>query len=252
MGDSGRFGKPKPLSTKIIRDATERMSESTLRRFGIPDPMSDHGFSSRAQESLRILQAKKAQEAADAVRSTFSLCEPSCESEIEKLFLIALMAQDAKGCGLQFLPPVFWQSDPQGFLSNSISANGSFGIVDTVDPKTLTSDAGPVFVLQQFPIAQYRADFLLYGIAHTQDRNGERQRFRLVVECDGHDHHERTKEQAERDRKRDRAMLMLGFQVMRFTGSELWRDADRCAEEALTHIREQQNAHVTLGFGGAK
>lgn len=46
----------------------------------------------------------------------------------------------------------------------------------------------------------------------------------LVVECDGHDFHERTKQQAARDRSRDRRLQAAGFTVFRFTGSEIWND----------------------------
>jgi len=53
----------------------------------------------------------------------------------------------------------------------------------------------------------------------------------LVVECDGHDYHERTKEQAQRDRERDRRMQEKGYTIYRFTGSELHRDAFGCARQ---------------------
>jgi very-short-patch-repair endonuclease len=53
----------------------------------------------------------------------------------------------------------------------------------------------------------------------------------LIVECDGHDFHERTKEQARKDRSRDRGGQLAGIPVFRFTGSELWRDALACAEQ---------------------
>lgn len=47
---------------------------------------------------------------------------------------------------------------------------------------------------------------------------------KLAVEVDGHDFHERTKEQAERDRSRDRAMIADGWTVLRFTGREVFRN----------------------------
>lgn len=54
----------------------------------------------------------------------------------------------------------------------------------------------------------------------------------LAVEADGHDFHERTKEQAERDRKRDRLLLRKHcVPTLRFTGSEVWRDPFACAKE---------------------
>lgn len=50
----------------------------------------------------------------------------------------------------------------------------------------------------------------------------------LCVEIDGHDFHERTKEQATRDKSRDRMLGLAGYTVFRFTGSEVFADARRC------------------------
>lgn len=69
-------------------------------------------------------------------------------------------------------------------------------------------------------------DFLIHALdIHT---NQWRQ---LVVECDGHDFHERTKEQAARDRAKDRALTLKGKDNFRFTGSEIWRDPWDCARQ---------------------
>lgn len=48
----------------------------------------------------------------------------------------------------------------------------------------------------------------------------------VAVELDGHDFHERTKEQASRDKKRDRSLLSKGWTTIRFTGSDVVRDPD--------------------------
>lgn len=61
----------------------------------------------------------------------------------------------------------------------------------------------------------------------------------LYVELDGHDFHERTKAQARRDKSRDRAMAADGVTVLRFTGSEVWRDPDACAKETLSIARNK-------------
>ena len=88
-------------------------------------------------------------------------------------------------------------------------------------------------VVPQHPIAtesgNYRADFLVTASLDSA--------LKLVVEVDGHDFHERTKEQAARDKSRDRAMLAAGYHVMRFTGSEVWRDPNRCASEVQSFMR---------------
>lgn len=84
--------------------------------------------------------------------------------------------------------------------------------------------AGTVEIFAQAHVGRYIADFLV-DFFYRGDR------FFIVVECDGHDFHERTKEQARHDRRRDREMALMGIQVMRFTGSEIWEDPMRCAED---------------------
>jgi hypothetical protein len=86
------------------------------------------------------------------------------------------------------------------------------------------------FVLEmtsQARVSRYRVDFLL---THG---DGPDNRQPLVLECDGHVYHERTKEQAERDRARDRELQSLGYPVFRYTGSEIWDDVLKHAHEAL-------------------
>lgn len=43
----------------------------------------------------------------------------------------------------------------------------------------------------------------------------------IVVECDGHEFHEKTKEQASRDKRRDRYFTKLGIVTLRYSGSEI-------------------------------
>jgi very-short-patch-repair endonuclease len=58
----------------------------------------------------------------------------------------------------------------------------------------------------------------------------------VFVECDGHDFHERTKEQAERDRAKDRRIQEAGITIFRFTGSEIYRDPANCAEQVINFL----------------
>lgn len=64
---------------------------------------------------------------------------------------------------------------------------------------------------------------------------------RLVIECDGHDWHDRTKQQAAYDRARDRDLLKLGFATIRFTGSEIFHSAERCATDAYACLLSLAN-----------
>jgi hypothetical protein len=49
----------------------------------------------------------------------------------------------------------------------------------------------------------------------------EKRGTKLCVYTDGHSYHERTEEQATRDRNIDRKLQELGFQVLRYTGKEV-------------------------------
>jgi very-short-patch-repair endonuclease len=77
----------------------------------------------------------------------------------------------------------------------------------------------------QIPIAGYRADFIvaLTGIIRPAQV--------VIVECDGHDFHEKTKQQAAHDKRRDRKLQAAGYRVLRFTGSEIYADPIKCAQE---------------------
>lgn len=61
----------------------------------------------------------------------------------------------------------------------------------------------------------------------------------IFIECDGHDFHERTKEQAARDRQRDRQLQQTGRHVLRFTGSEIYADPVMCAAQVFDFVSDQ-------------
>ena len=88
----------------------------------------------------------------------------------------------------------------------------------------------------QRKIGIYRVDFYLEYRDHLGGGKG------LIVECDGHDFHEKTKDQAQRDKKRDR-ILQKTAPVLRFTGSEIWKDAHGCADQILSHLTEPWSKH---------
>lgn len=98
------------------------------------------------------------------------------------------------------------------------------------------------YIETQVPIGAYKVDFLLWT-------SFGRKAFGVVVECDGHDFHEKTKEQAARDKKRDREILCAGFPTLRFTGSEIFRSPIECAhqvQEALADARDLASKEARL------
>jgi len=128
-----------------------------------------------------------------------------CGSPIEKMMLLALLitfaAYSARTNG------EFLQAD--GFL-----ALGNFQKL-----------GGEVVLGQQVTLGEYRVDFLLMSRRH-----------RIVIECDGYEFHS-NKSQIQRDKSRDRWLNAHGHIVLRFTGSEIWRDPADCAAEIFDAVK---------------
>lgn len=126
-----------------------------------------------------------------------------CESPIEQLVAAAFMAR--------------WGFEAAVVMQRFATEGGS-GV--THQDRTTAGGGYEVIALeQQFtinaPLAA-RLDFVVHPYVGRT--------WRIAIECDGHDFHERTAEQAERDRSRDRALTATGWSVLRFTGREIWRD----------------------------
>jgi very-short-patch-repair endonuclease len=147
---------------------------------------------------------------AEDLQDQFVDAVTTCESPIEQMMLSCLMFVSS-GYG-----PSFAECRAQDFL--------------------MPPPASGLCVVPQYKVSDYRIDLALF----CRGFNGDV--LMLAIECDGHEWHEKTKEQAKRDRKRDRALQALGWQTMRFTGSEIFEDAMACVDEignALTDFYER-------------
>lgn len=100
-------------------------------------------------------------------------------------------------------------------------------------------DEGTVFI-PQFKFLSYAVDFMVVNYVNKVPA------FSIAIECDGHDFHERTKEQARHDKSRDRAMAAHGLTVLRFTGSEIFRDAQKCCAEIESIVFSRIEAPRTV------
>jgi len=85
-------------------------------------------------------------------------------------------------------------------------------------------------VRPQVSIAGYRVDILI------EVKDDGKEVARIGVECDGHQYHDASREAAARDKARDRALTSAGIRIMRFTGSEIHRNAVSCANDVLDVI----------------
>ena len=123
------------------------------------------------------------------------------------------------------------------FLDNFCALATNYGFDLASRSKT---NQGTIFIWPQKQFGErYRADFMIsypfFGAEYT-----------AIVECDGHNFHEKTKAQAARDKRRDRVCQRLGYKLFRFTGSELHGDPNGCAFEVLDAIMEFQTEQLEL------
>jgi very-short-patch-repair endonuclease len=170
------------------------------------------------KEMLSKIKARALQNTAEAVEA--KICEDGidqCDSPIEKILFIALNAEIDHG----FYSHKYIHCSMRGQIiqdPKSIERHTEFW-------QSVASDF-TLIVQPQAQLENWRVDFL---ITTTNVFTGKSKH--LIVECDGHEFHERTKKQAARDRSRDRNFQSKGYTVYRFTGSEIWKDPCDCAEQ---------------------
>jgi len=145
-------------------------------------------------------------EAADAIEAMYAWGSELAESPIEKLLLAHLIHPSTLA---EFEASIDVLRPPSGLVAHT-------------EPPPIRG----IWLYPQITIGDYRVDFLLRSTLHGKSSH-------LIVECDGHDFHEKTKEQAARDKARDRYLVSQGYRVIRYAGSEIYRDAAQVAYEAI-------------------
>jgi very-short-patch-repair endonuclease len=94
-------------------------------------------------------------------------------------------------------------------------------------------------LLPQHQVGQYYVDFVLAGlewfVSHTDQGPEVLRRIaaalpKIAVEIDGH-WHEKTPEQVEKDKQRERSLVAAGYTVLRFSAREVFSDPARCVAE---------------------
>ncbi len=167
-----------------------------------------------AGEISHLLPRLLQESAERAVTKLPALYLRQCESQIEQLFLCAVWARAAWFDELEF---------------------GLFASEETQSQYTRLGGGAKTVCAPQVYVGPYRVDFLFSDVM-----SGGEPVSLVAVECDGHEFHEKTKQQAARDKARDREITSYGIKVLRFTGSEIWKDAGRCADEVLGFLSAER------------
>lgn len=155
----------------------------------------------------------------------FGECFEGCESAAERQFFLGICCSDLVSVQL-LAGPSLQLTHVRSGLNCLLSTQ-----LELWDPDLDCSvHAGSQDPCSCVPPAIARIDFALRTF------NGD-PLVGYAVEIDGHDFHEKTKAQARTDRQRERWIIRHPHAeidaVLRFTGSEIFADPVRCAEEAL-------------------
>lgn len=98
--------------------------------------------------------------------------------------------------------------------------------------KAFYCDYENFFIKPQYKINNYRVDFMVY---FRKDGFGHKEKS-LIVEIDSHLWHGADPEQFTKEKKRERELQKEGYNLMRFSGREIWRNVEKCVEEVLDFL----------------
>ena len=84
---------------------------------------------------------------------------------------------------------------------------------------------------------KYYADFAIYSTDESSYYD-----IVLLVECDGHEYHEKTKAQVRRDNEREYDLRMSGYDILHFSGSQIYADPFKCANEIIAYCEKKVGA----------
>lgn len=73
--------------------------------------------------------------------------------------------------------------------------------------------------------------------------------YHLVIECDGHDYHEKTKEQVRHRNERDMDLKKQNIDIIHFSGSQIYNDPMSLAKEVYELIKLKTGGIVADMFG---
>lgn len=152
----------------------------------------------------------------------------ACESPAERLFLLGFLLAlpkdpekwpngDRPVAKMSWLPECEPDCESEGKMSDYLLGGIKYiGRDFDIYAQRRIGDYRVDFAIEPIDLASYDPTF--WGVA---------------IEIDGHDFHEKTKAQASADRERDRFVQSEGYNILRFTGSDIYKSPALAAEEVL-------------------
>ena len=64
---------------------------------------------------------------------------------------------------------------------------------------------------------------------------------KIAVECDGYEFHQKTKQQVKHDNEREMRIKLLGYDVLRFSGTQIYENPIKCANDIFDYVLTKIN-----------
>ena len=109
----------------------------------------------------------------------------------------------------------------------------TFNFVSILRNDELPSDIMGVFIFPQLDIetAQHKYYVDFYIVMESLNNS-----VGVVVECDGHEFHQKTKEQVTHDNEREYEIKKVGYDILRFSGSQIYNAPFKCANDVFDYL----------------
>lgn len=91
---------------------------------------------------------------------------------------------------------------------------------------------GLFIISSQYKIDDYIVDFFI----EYKQKDGHK---KIIVECDGHEFHEKTKEQAAKQKKRDRHFATKEFIMLHYSGSDIVNQPELIFKDFITIFKSK-------------
>lgn len=171
-------------------------------------------------------------------RSTFGLCVDEFENlptRAKEIYFYAMektVHQNNIIVHLITNPPFAGSEDCQSPIEKILYV--ACKIVFCIRNSELKDGELGIFILPQVDIEtdskKYRADFS-FVLEKEEGISPE-----VIVECDGHEFHQKTKTQVEHDNQREYDIKKMGYDILRFSGSQIYNNPFKCANDIFDYL----------------
>lgn len=133
--------------------------------------------------------------------------------------------------------PRFWESD-------TIKSPIEQIFITAFDIYILLNNKENIYLIEQeeekYKNKKYYIDFVFKADDYLSNLvlrdKIKNHKYKLAIECDGYEFHQKTKEQVEKDNEREFDLKMLGYDVLRFSGTQIYNNPLKCAEDTYNYI----------------